>query len=66
MGAEMTMSGFMGGPLAYMALGSPGFEYLVSQLGPIAANLGVYGGTIVAGAALGLVADVAIALSGAR
>ena len=67
LGAGMTMSGFMGGPLAYMALGSPGFEHLVSLLGSAAgANIAAYGSTIVAGMALGLVADVAIALSGAR
>ena len=67
MSATMTMSGFMGGPLAYLALGQPGFEHLVSLLGSAAgANIASFGATIVAGMALGLVADVAIALSGAR
>jgi len=66
MGGEMTMSGIMAGPMAYLMLGTPGFEALVNAIGPIGANVGLYGGTMLAGAALGLLADFMIYQSGAR
>ena len=63
--AQMTMSGIMAGPMAYLMLGSPGFEALANAIGPIAADVGLYGGTMLAGAALGLLADYMIYKTGA-
>jgi hypothetical protein len=64
MGGEMTMSGIMGGGMAYMLLGMPGLAALQAAIGPVAASVGLYGGTMLAGAALGLLADYMIYKAG--
>ena len=63
--AQMGASGIMAGPLAYIMLGMPGMEALQAAIGPVAASVGMYGGTMIAGVALGLLADYMIYKSGA-